>query len=190
MQNIFSLTSEVPMVILPIVQNCLRLSKINEEVTYFYLCLHIHIYLYIYTCTFSTKSQRKNTPIPKWRNRFLVKEDETGDPSPAVYALNHAVPCLVWDSSWIYLLILWHTAHVPSLLGHTHHLVSAAFFGRYLTLWCHLGNFRVQLHSFFLSGPPLRNLHLQHMANFKRHFQLCRQQGRPRIPCLQKCGCV
>lgn len=46
-----------------------------------------------------------------------------------------------------------------------------------VSLSCHLGNFRVQHHSFFLSGPPLRDLHLQHMANFKRHFQLCRQPG-------------
>lgn len=95
MQNIFSLTSEVLMVILSIVQNCLRLGKINKEATYFYLYLHIYIYLYIYTNTSSIKSQRKNTPILKWRNRLLVREDETGDPSPAAYALNHAAPCSV-----------------------------------------------------------------------------------------------
>lgn len=72
-----------------------------------------------------------------------------------------------------------HTAHATSLLGHTH-LVSAAFFGLTPLLstisWsCHLGNFRVQLHSFFLSEPPFRDLHLLHMAKCKHHSLLCRQ---------------
>lgn len=68
---------------------------------------------------------------------------------------------------------------MTSLLGHAY-LVSAVFFGLTPLLstisWsCYLGNIRAQLHCFFLSEPPFRDLHLLHMADCKHHCQLRRQ---------------